>query len=137
MQMIRNCLEGLLRMRYILIYTYHSKAGLSMSMISTSQSVTLDQLAIGQSALVSDVLADLSASAKDNTESSFDLVRRLKELGFVHGESVKILHRGYFGGEPLAVRIGQSTFALRRFEAALIGVSVAQNIETNSLPKAA
>ncbi len=76
---------------------------------------TLDQLAIGASALV-----DSIASIKDG--SDFDVALRLKELGFVQGEKVKILHKGYFGGEPIAVRIGQSTFALRKFEAALIGI---------------
>lgn len=82
---------------------------------------TLDQLRVGDSALVTVVTHD----EKAENEAAFDLVRRLKELGFVTGEAVKILHRGYFGGEPLAVRVGQSTFALRRFEAALIGVTKA------------
>lgn len=83
-----------------------------------SAALTLDQLHIGDRALVSDV------SANQNTASgnTFDIARRLKELGFVKGEAVRVLHRGYFGGEPLAVRVGQSTFALRLFEAALIGV---------------
>jgi ferrous iron transport protein A len=79
---------------------------------------TLDSLKTGDSALVLDV----STSATSELGHGLDLIRRLKELGFVKGEAVRILHRGYFGGEPLAVRIGQSTFALRRFEAALIGV---------------
>ena len=90
----------------------------------TSSDITLDQLRTGDSALVVDVLA------YDNIEhqGTFDIARRLKELGFVKGETVRILHRGYFGGEPLAVRIGQSTFALRRFEAALIGITPAGSI---------
>ena len=44
------------------------------------------------------------------------------EIGFIPGEQVQVLHKGFFGGEPIAVRIGQSTFALRRHEAALISV---------------
>jgi ferrous iron transport protein A len=79
---------------------------------------TLDSLKTGDSALVLDV----STPTTSEQGHGLDLIRRLKELGFVKGEAVRILHRGYFGGEPLAVRIGQSTFALRRFEAALIGV---------------
>lgn len=78
---------------------------------------TLDQLPIGASALV-----DSIANIKDGGD--FDVALRLKELGFVQGEAVKVLHKGYFGGEPIAVRIGQSTFALRKFEAALIGVTL-------------
>lgn len=83
--------------------------------------ITLDQLGVGDSATVLDVSAYADSYAGRN--GVFDIARRLKELGFVKGEAVRILHRGYFGGEPLAVRIGQSTFALRCFEAALIGVT--------------
>lgn len=42
---------------------------------------------------------------------------RLRELGFIAGEPVRVLRRGQPGGEPLAVRVGVSTFALRRAEA--------------------
>lgn len=97
-----------------------------MSILKTilSSSSTLDQLRTGASAVV----VDVSTSATAEGATTLDIARRLKELGFVKGEAVKILHRGYFGGEPLAVRIGQSTFALRRFEAALIGIAPAGNI---------
>lgn len=97
-----------------------------MSNLNTimSAAITLDQLGIGDRAVVSDVSANQN-SANGNT---FDISRRLKELGFVKGEAVRILHRGYFGGEPLAVRVGQSTFALRLFEAALIGVVPAGSV---------
>jgi ferrous iron transport protein A len=51
-----------------------------------------------------------------------DVARRLMELGFVPGELVRVLKRGMPGGDPIAVKVGQSTFALRRFEAALISI---------------
>jgi ferrous iron transport protein A len=86
--------------------------------------ITLDQLGIGDRAVVSNV----STSEQLANENTFDIARRLKELGFVKGEAVRVLHRGYFGGEPLAVRVGESTFALRLFEAALIGVVPAGSI---------
>lgn len=41
----------------------------------------------------------------------------LEELGFVAGEHVAVLARAMPGQDPLVVRIGQSTFALRRAEA--------------------
>ncbi|MDN3544934.1 MAG: ferrous iron transport protein A [Roseateles asaccharophilus] len=44
----------------------------------------------------------------------------LEQIGFVAGEPVRVLSRALLGGEPLVVRIGQSTFALRRAEAACI-----------------
>ena len=50
-----------------------------------------------------------------------DVSRRLMELGFVPGERIRMLRRGLQGG-PLAIKVGQSTFALRRFEAALVSV---------------
>lgn len=54
---------------------------------------------------------------------SADLGRRLAELGFLPGEKLRIVARGLFGREPIAVRIGTGTFALRLFEAACIRVS--------------
>lgn len=50
-------------------------------------------------------------------------LRRLADLGFVPGEYVRVVARGVVGGEPLAVRIGRSTFALRRHEAACVRVT--------------
>ena len=47
---------------------------------------------------------------------------RLAELGFMPGERLMVTARGRPGDEPLAVRIGTSTFALRRAEAACIHV---------------
>lgn len=41
----------------------------------------------------------------------------LEQIGFVAGEHVSVLTRALSGGDPLVVRIGQSTFALRRAEA--------------------
>ncbi|MCV2353897.1 ferrous iron transport protein A [Paucibacter sp. B2R-40] len=46
----------------------------------------------------------------------------LEELGFLPGEAVRVMARGQPGADPLVVRIGQSTFALRRAEAACITV---------------
>lgn len=48
--------------------------------------------------------------------------RQLEEIGFYPGEQVMVMTRGIPGGDPLVVRIGQSTFALRGAEAACIQV---------------
>ncbi len=45
------------------------------------------------------------------------IARRLRELGFVRGESVQILAVGPVGAEPLLVQVGYTRFALRRSEA--------------------
>ena len=75
---------------------------------------TLDTLAAGRAGTV----LHLAPSAAGGT----DVARRLMELGFVPGETIRMLKRGLPGGDPLAVRVGESTFALRRFEAALISI---------------
>ena len=59
---------------------------------------------------------------RDDDERSVAL--RLLEIGFLPGESVKVIAHGYPGHDPLAVRVGHSTFALRRHEAALVQVRV-------------
>lgn len=47
-----------------------------------------------------------------------DVERGLLEMGFVEGACVEVLHHGFLGRDPLAVRINQSmTVALRRSEA--------------------
>jgi ferrous iron transport protein A len=51
-----------------------------------------------------------------------ELAKRLAELGFLPGERVRIVGRGWFSREPLAVRIGTGTFALRLYEAACVHV---------------
>ena len=53
-----------------------------------------------------------------------DCDRQLNELGFLVGEQVMILRRAMPGADPLVVRIGMSTFALRAAEAALVRVQL-------------
>ena len=52
-----------------------------------------------------------------------NLALRLTEIGFVPGEAVHIVAHGMPGREPIAVRIGRTTFALRRHEAAIVRVA--------------
>jgi len=85
-------------------------------MTQVVSSLTLDALDVGASAIVTQV------APGDVAEDGISLSRRLMELGFVPGEKVRLLKRGMPGGEPLAIKVGNSTFALRRFEAALISI---------------
>jgi ferrous iron transport protein A len=48
--------------------------------------------------------------------------QRLRDLGFVAGAICEVVARMWPAGDPLAVRIAGSTFALRRGEAACIEV---------------
>ena len=78
---------------------------------------SLDQAAIGDKLVVARVHSSPMASEWE---------RWLEEIGFIPGEHVELMARGAPGGDPLVVRIGQSTFALRRAEAACIEVAPAQ-----------
>jgi ferrous iron transport protein A len=58
-----------------------------------------------------------------NGISAAEIERRLLELGFVEGARVEILHEGPLGRDPIAVRVNNTTIALRRREAMAILVS--------------
>jgi len=49
-----------------------------------------------------------------------ELESRLIELGFLEGARVEILHEGLIARDPIAVRVNDSTVALRRREAMAI-----------------
>lgn len=49
-----------------------------------------------------------------------ELERRLIELGFIEGVELEVLHEAPFGGDPIAVRVGSATVALRRRDAMAI-----------------
>lgn len=50
------------------------------------------------------------------------IARRLRDLGFVDGEAVRVVAVAPMGGDPLLVQIGYTRFALRRAEAARVNV---------------
>ena len=75
----------------------------------------LDELALRQPARVVRVMAPAAMP---------EWQAWLSEMGFLPGEPIMILTRGRPGGDPLVVRIGDSTFALRRAEAACIEVAL-------------
>jgi ferrous iron transport protein A len=64
-------------------------------------------------AITSDGLAEVTVG--DLAASG--IARRLLEVGFVPGERFEIIEEIRPGGDPIAVRIGSSIFALRRREA--------------------
>jgi ferrous iron transport protein A len=54
-----------------------------------------------------------------------ETARRLHELGFDEGVDIELLHRAPFGGDPLAIRVGNMVVAVRRAMAALIEIEPA------------
>jgi ferrous iron transport protein A len=49
---------------------------------------------------------------------------RLKELGFLPGAQIEVIGYGFLSADPLAVKVNGTKFALRRAEAAKIGVEI-------------
>ena len=87
----------------------------SLAAVETPVGIRLADLPTGAEARVV-----MNSAGDANTPA--EVYRRLEELGFLPGERLRIVARGFLGKEPLAVRIGTGTFALRLFEAACIRV---------------
>lgn len=79
----------------------------------------LTELARGQTASVLSV---------DDAYPQDAIAQRLRDIGFVSGELLKIRAFGPLGAEPILVNIANSQFALRRNEAARIHVLIASQL---------
>ena len=75
--------------------------------------ITLDQLALGVTALVTAI----DWVALDQGEAA-----RLRHFGFDEGVAVEPLHLGPFGRDPIAIRVGRMTVAIRRKHAGAVRV---------------
>ena len=83
--------------------------------------VSLAALRKGSRGVVSGVTDD-HQSLGDEAQSTVS--RRLLELGFVPGELIEVVAEIWPGGDPMAIRVGNTTFALRRREAGAVLVTV-------------
>lgn len=64
-----------------------------------------------------------------------DVERGLLEMGFVEGAQIEVLHHGFLGRDPQAVRINHSmTVALRRCEANGVLVGPLYDLAANASP---
>ncbi|MEN9704414.1 MAG: hypothetical protein RLZZ393_293 [Pseudomonadota bacterium] len=75
----------------------------------------------GDRGTVARVLGD-DAEVGDGTGAT--VVMRLVEIGFVPGEPIEVVAEVRPGGDPIAVRIGGSCFALRRREVEAVMVAL-------------
>jgi ferrous iron transport protein A len=75
--------------------------------------VRLSDLPKGASAVVERV---------EDAHANDPIAQRLRDLGFVEGERVRLVAQGPLGADPLLVQIGYTRFALRRAEAARVTV---------------
>jgi ferrous iron transport protein A len=83
--------------------------------------VSLGSLRKGARGVVTDVRDD-AQSLGDEAQSTVS--RRLLELGFIPGEAIEVVEEIWPGGDPIAVRLGNTTFALRRREAGAVMVAL-------------
>jgi ferrous iron transport protein A len=76
------------------------------------------------------LLVDLAKGAPAFVEQVHDahradaIAQRLRDLGFVPGEPVRVVAHGPWGADPILVQIGSTRFALRRQEANRVTVSL-------------
>jgi ferrous iron transport protein A len=76
--------------------------------------ISLARLPVGSKALVTSV----DWAALDEGEAN-----RLRHFGFDEGVTVELLHLGPFGRDPIAIRVGRMTVAIRRKHAGAVGVT--------------
>ena len=76
--------------------------------------IRLDRLPVGSRARVASVDWD----ALDEGEAN-----RLRQFGFDEGVTVEPLHLGPFGRDPIAIRVGRMTVAIRRKHAGAVRVT--------------
>lgn len=81
-----------------------------------SLGLRLDQAAVGRRYVVTALAAPVAAP---------EWLHWLEDIGFIVGEIVTVTGRSAIGGDPLVVRVGASTFALKRAEAECIRVLAA------------
>jgi ferrous iron transport protein A len=86
--------------------------------VSPPDSIPLTELRRGDIVRVAGLAVESSAAL--SIEERDLMISRLRDLGFVAGARCELLARMWLGGDPLVVRIGGSTFALRRAEAAAV-----------------
>ncbi len=77
--------------------------------------VRLSEARRGDRGVVLAVSPDAMTGA--DSEEREELERRLLEIGFVEGARIELLHEGFIGRDPIAVRLDDMRVALRRREA--------------------
>ncbi|ALG74896.1 hypothetical protein VY88_29520 [Azospirillum thiophilum] len=70
------------------------------------------------------VVTGLDETAVATPLPAGELERRMIEMGLIEGARVEVLHEGFPGADPLAVRINDHTLALRRAEAHAVLVTL-------------
>ena len=80
----------------------------------TGPMIPLDQLKLGTRARI----AAIDWAVLGESEAN-----RLRQFGFDEGVSIEPLHLGPFGKDPLAVKVGRMTVAIRKAQAKAVKVT--------------
>jgi len=96
-------------------------AGVNSPDLNAKSIHPLAELRRGEAAVVAG-LAEL-AGLEDGRGSGAIVLARLRDLGFVAGARCEVIAKMWPVGDPMVVRVGGSTFALRRAEAAAVRVT--------------
>jgi ferrous iron transport protein A len=94
----------------------------AMAMIDSGSAAKTAPLGLARKGFRGRINAIAGADTALNGKAA-ELERRLLELGFVEGAQVEILHEGPLGRDPIAVRVNDTTIALRRREAMAVLVA--------------
>lgn len=109
--------------RYNENHSYLKRCNMALSELKPSEVHPV----IGLHELRRHVNAEVVGLALTSDEEDRGVALRLLEIGFLPGESVRVIAHGFPGHDPMAVRVGHTTFALRSHEAALVQVRVKKN----------
>ena len=102
--------------------------GVNSSDSNAKSTNPLAELRRGESAVVAG-LAEV-VGFEDGRGSGALVLARLRDLGFVPGARCEVIAKMWPVGDPMVVRVGGSTFALRRAEAAVCRKVVADRRAT-------
>ena len=81
----------------------------------TGPIIPLDQLKLGSRAQI----VTIDWASLEESEAC-----RLRQFGFDEGVTVEPLHLGPFGRDPLAIKVGRMTVAIRRSHARAVKVTI-------------
>ncbi|MDD4616325.1 MAG: FeoA family protein [Alphaproteobacteria bacterium] len=91
----------------------------SFNHVEVRAPLTLGEAAKGFKGTVASI--DASGCAETGLEPC-EIECRLMEMGFTEGAEVEIKHEGFWGRDPIAVKVNNMTVALRRREANAIHI---------------
>jgi ferrous iron transport protein A len=95
-----------------------------VTMKLTTEQVHDSKVPFGLDQLGCQITAEIVGLVPSMNQEDRGVALRLLEIGFLPGESVRVIAHGFPAHDPLAVRVGHTTFALRSHEAALVQVRV-------------